>query len=143
MFGAMIKEHECVVLTGELIAEGVKAGDIGTVVHIRAGAAACEVEFMTLVGETVALVTLAPSQFRAISPRDIACYADEGHEPLHIHCQKAEMEAKFWLDSRTRGITVAFAYKMKPNDMRVVKRVIRTHFAVIESAWAKMPGNRN
>jgi hypothetical protein len=70
-------------------------------------------------------------------------YADEGHEPLHIHCQKAEMEAKFWLDSQTRAISLAFAYKMKPNDMRVVKRIIRSHFAIIESAWEKMPGKGN
>ena len=35
----MIKEHDCVVLTEDLAAEGLKAGDIGTVVHIHAGGA--------------------------------------------------------------------------------------------------------
>jgi hypothetical protein len=33
--GAMIKEHDCVVLTKDLAAEGLKAGDVGTVVHIH------------------------------------------------------------------------------------------------------------
>ena len=65
-------------------------------------------------------------------------YADEGNEPLHVHCQKAEMEAKFWLDSDTRAITVVFAHKMKPKDMREVRGIISTHFAVIERAWAEL-----
>src|ERR1051325_6565725 len=30
-----IKEHECVVLTADLPGEGLKAGDLGTVVHIH------------------------------------------------------------------------------------------------------------
>jgi hypothetical protein len=68
----MIKEHDCVVLTEDLAAEGLKAGDIGTVVHIHAGGAGYEVEFMTLAGQTFAVVTLLPAQVRAITPRDVA-----------------------------------------------------------------------
>lgn len=68
----MIKEHDCVVLTEDLTAEGLKAGDIGTVVHIHAGGAGYEVEFMTLAGQTFAVVTLLPTQVRAITPRDVA-----------------------------------------------------------------------
>jgi Domain of unknown function (DUF4926) len=68
----MIKEHDCVVLTEDLPAEGLKAGDIGTVVHIHAGGAGYEVEFMTLAGQTFAVVTLLPTQVRAITPRDVA-----------------------------------------------------------------------
>ena len=72
----MIKEHECVVLTRDLAAEGLKAGDIGTVVHIHGGGAAYEVEFMTLAGETVSVVTLLHSQIRPIAPREIAHVRD-------------------------------------------------------------------
>ena len=68
----MIKEHDCIVLTEDLPAEGLKAGDIGTVVHIHAGGAGYEVEFMTLAGQTFAVVTLLPTQIRAITPRDVA-----------------------------------------------------------------------
>ena len=35
----MIKEHDCVVLARDLAAEGLKAGDIGTVVHVHLGGA--------------------------------------------------------------------------------------------------------
>ena len=68
----MIKEHDCVVLTQDLPEEGVKAGDIGTVVHVHQGGAGYEVEFMTLAGETVGVVTLLPTQVRPIARRDIA-----------------------------------------------------------------------
>ena len=68
----MIKEHDCVVLTQDLPEEGMQAGDIGTVVHVHQGGAGYEVEFMTLAGETVAVVTLLPTQVRPITRRDIA-----------------------------------------------------------------------
>jgi len=68
----MIKEHDSVVLTRDLAAESLEAGDIGTVVHIHDGGAGYEVEFVTLAGETVTVITLMPSQIRAIAKRDIA-----------------------------------------------------------------------
>jgi hypothetical protein len=68
----MIKEHDCIVLTQELSAEGLIAGDLGTVVHVHPGGAGYEVEFMTLTGGTVSVVTLLPEQLRAIGRRDIA-----------------------------------------------------------------------
>jgi len=69
---SMIKEHDCVVLTGDLSTEGLKAGDIGTVVHIHGGRKGYEVEFITLAGETVTVVTLLSSQVRPIARREIA-----------------------------------------------------------------------
>ena len=68
----MIKEHHCVVLTKNLPKEKLEAGDIGTVVHIHTGGTAYEVEFMTLTGETVAIVTVEASQVRALNRRDLA-----------------------------------------------------------------------
>lgn len=68
----MINEHDCVILTEDLPVEGLKSGDIGTVVHIHQGAAGYEVEFTTLAGETVAVVTLLPTQIRPIARRDLA-----------------------------------------------------------------------
>ncbi|MGA3008548.1 MAG: DUF4926 domain-containing protein [Opitutaceae bacterium] len=68
----MIKEHDRIVLTRDLLAEVLIAGDLGTVVHVHPGGAGYEVEFMTLAGETVSVVTLLPEQLRAIGRRDIA-----------------------------------------------------------------------
>ena len=52
----MIKEHDRVVLTVDVSAEGLEAGDVGTVVHIYSGSVAYEVEFVTLEGNTAAVV---------------------------------------------------------------------------------------
>ena len=68
----MIKEHDCVVLTGDLPEEGLQAGDVGTVVHIHRNDAAYEVEFITLTGQTVAVATVLPIQLRPVGRRDIS-----------------------------------------------------------------------
>lgn len=67
-----MKEHDCVVLTQDVREVSLEAGDIGTVVHVHPGGAGYEVEFMTLAGETLAVVTLRPVQLRSIQPRDVA-----------------------------------------------------------------------
>ena len=68
----MIKEHDCVVLMKNLPEEDLEAGDIGTVVHLHKGGEGYEVEFMTLTGETVAIVTLLASEVRPLNRRDLA-----------------------------------------------------------------------
>ncbi len=68
----MIKEHDRVVLTTDLTDERLKAGDVGTVVHIHQKPAAYEVEFMTLTGQTVVVATVLKSQCRAVGQRDIS-----------------------------------------------------------------------
>lgn len=68
----MIGELERVVLTSDLPEHGLERGDIGTVVLEHRGKSGYEVEFMTLTGETVAVVSLLPSQIRAIGEMEIA-----------------------------------------------------------------------
>ena len=67
----MMKELDQIVLTADLPKEGLKAGDVGMVVHIHRGGEAFEVEFMTLAGETVVVTTVLASQVRPITNRDI------------------------------------------------------------------------
>ena len=55
----------------DLPGDGLQAGDVGTVVHIHRQGEAFEVEFVTLGGGTVAVITLLSSQIRAVSKRDI------------------------------------------------------------------------
>ena len=47
----MIKEHDRVVLTESVPAEGLEPGDVGTVVHVYADGKAYEVEFVALDGQ--------------------------------------------------------------------------------------------
>lgn len=68
----MIQEHENIVLTTDVPEHGLEAGDIGTVVLIVQNGAGYVVEFMTLEGETVAVVTLLAGQVRPVQQREIA-----------------------------------------------------------------------
>jgi uncharacterized protein DUF4926 len=68
----MIHEHDCIVLTQDKPDEGLKAGDLGTVVHIHGQAAAYAVEFMTLTGQTIAIATVLPDQLRPVGSRDVS-----------------------------------------------------------------------
>ena len=67
----MIHEHDRVVLVAAVPAEGLVAGDVGTVVHIYPDGQAYEVEFITLEGKTAAVVTLKASHVRPISDEDL------------------------------------------------------------------------
>jgi hypothetical protein len=67
----MMKEGERVVLKSDVPAEGLKAGDVGTVVHVYGDGKAYEVEFVTLDGHTAAVVTLEAAQVRAVNRREM------------------------------------------------------------------------
>jgi hypothetical protein len=68
----MIRELDRVVLTTDLPEYRLKEGDIGTVVLVHQGGKGYEVEFATLDGETVAVVSLFDTQLRPIGHREIA-----------------------------------------------------------------------
>jgi hypothetical protein len=67
----MIKEHDRVVLRVDLSNEGLKTGDVGTVVHVHSGEKAYEVEFVTLDGHTEAVVTLRAADVRSVRKHEI------------------------------------------------------------------------
>ena len=67
-----MRELDTVVLTEDLPECGLRAGDIGTVVLVHAAGEAYEVEFATLEGETVTVVTLDRGHTRPVRSREIA-----------------------------------------------------------------------
>ncbi|MGQ0671310.1 MAG: DUF4926 domain-containing protein [Hyphomicrobium sp.] len=68
----MIKEHDRIALERDLPEQGLARGDLGTVVHVYADGKAYEVEFMTLTGETIDVVTLEAGDVRPVGDREIA-----------------------------------------------------------------------
>ncbi len=68
----MIRELESIILTEDLPEHSLKRGDIGTVVLVHRGGEGYEVEFATLTGETVAVISLSASQVRPIRERELA-----------------------------------------------------------------------
>jgi hypothetical protein len=68
----MIQELDTVILARDVPQQGLRSGDVGTVVLIHRDGAAYEVEFVTLGGETIAVVTLPADAVRPITGREIA-----------------------------------------------------------------------
>ena len=68
----MIRELENVILDCNLPDYGLSAGDVGTVVLVHGRGKGYEVEFTTLAGETIAVVTLRTSQVKAVREHLIA-----------------------------------------------------------------------
>ena len=62
-------------------------------------------------------------------------YANERGEPMHVHCQKGECDAKYWLDAEEFEAIEAFAYRMSPRDKRTVRQIIFDHFDYIVEQW--------
>ena len=69
-------------------------------------------------------------------------YSNEANEPIHIHCQKAEKERKYWLDRDNFDVEEAYSYSMTGRDKREVKRIIFEHFDYIEAEWDKLQRRR-
>jgi hypothetical protein len=62
-------------------------------------------------------------------------YSNENNEPVHIHVQKAEMEAKFWLREDIFDIEEAYSYQMNSKDLREVRKIIFDHFDYFIKEW--------
>ena len=70
----MFKEHDQIVLTAEVTADGgekLMPGDVGVLVHIHPRDEALVAEFTTLDGDTRAIATVLPSQARAATRADL------------------------------------------------------------------------
>jgi hypothetical protein len=62
-------------------------------------------------------------------------YSNESLEPIHIHTQKGNSEAKFWLLIDEIEVIEAFSYNFTVADKRAVKKIIYQHFDIIVDAW--------
>lgn len=67
----MIREHDRIVLTERVPAEGLEVGDVGTVVHVYADGKAFEIEFTTLDGRTAAVATVEAVAVRPVTSHEI------------------------------------------------------------------------
>ena len=65
----MLKELETVVLTVDLPAQHLTAGDLGAIVFVHNDGAAYEVEFVATDDSTIAVETLLPDQLRKASEK--------------------------------------------------------------------------
>ncbi len=62
-------------------------------------------------------------------------YANEGFEPMHVHCRKGGAECKFWIDTALFGIEEAFESGLTPQLRREIRQILFDHLDQIGEAW--------
>lgn len=70
-------------------------------------------------------------------------YANEREEPIHVHCQKADCEAKYWVDVEGYDFIEAYTYNMSPRARRTIRKVLFDHFDLIVDAWESFQGQHH
>ncbi len=70
-------------------------------------------------------------------------YANEGNEPIHVHCKKGDAEAKYWIDVNGFEVIEAYAYNLSPANKRTIRKLIFQHFDYIVAEWNKFQEARN
>jgi Domain of unknown function (DUF4926) len=68
----MFQESDLVVLLHDIPEHGLPAGDLGTVVMVHGKGRGYEVEFATLGGETIDVITVRADEIRPVKKREIA-----------------------------------------------------------------------
>ena len=58
-------------------------------------------------------------------------FSNEGNEPVHVHVEKAEKYAKFWL----HPICLAYNYKFTSPELGKIRDVIEDRKIQIEEKW--------
>jgi len=62
-------------------------------------------------------------------------YANEGNEPIHVHCRKGDMECKYWIDEGNFDLQEAYSYGLSPRDKKQIRIIIFEHFDYIVEQW--------
>lgn len=80
----MFSELDTVVLTHNIEKYGLKEGDMGAVVHVYNNGESVEVEFVTVNGETIAVLTLESSDIRSLANDEILHVRRVAENYLHF-----------------------------------------------------------
>ena len=68
-------------------------------------------------------------------------YMNEGSEPPHVHCAKADCDVKYWLNTGTFDIIPAYEYNLSPSDRKSIRKIVFTHFDYIVEKWMEFQRN--
>lgn len=66
-------------------------------------------------------------------------YSHEPNEPAHIHVDRTELSAKFWLESVSLAKNIGFSAK----ELRKLQSLVEEHQDALLEAWNDYFGNSN
>ncbi len=64
-------------------------------------------------------------------------FSNEGHEPVHVHVEKAEKYAKFWLSP----VSVAYNHKFNSAELNRLVKLVEARKRELEDKWNDYFGN--
>ncbi len=70
-------------------------------------------------------------------------FANEGNEPIHIHCKKGRAKGKFWILPDEYDIVKAYVRHMTRQEEREIRRILFDHIDEIAEAWNEFKENIN
>ena len=59
-------------------------------------------------------------------------YSNENDEPIHVHIEKAEGNAKFWLEPTLKE---EYSYGFTTNQKKEIKRILENNQEQLKNAW--------
>lgn len=63
-------------------------------------------------------------------------YSREGNEPPHIHVERDDLEAKFWLEP----VALAANYGFRSAELRDIQRLVEEHCQALIAAYIRVHG---
>lgn len=66
-----------------------------------------------------------------VGPYDFFFFSDERQEPPHIHVERDENEAKFWLSP----VRLAANHGFRTHELNVVEKLVVQHESTLREAW--------
>jgi len=58
-------------------------------------------------------------------------YSNEGTEPMHVHVEKGDSVAKFWLEP----VELANSYGFNATEINEIRKLVSTHRSTFTTAW--------
>ena len=71
-----------------------------------------------------------------IGPYRFHFYSREGNEPPHIHVEREDREAKFWL----RPVSLGANYGFSQSELRDIQRLVEEHCQKLIDAYIRVHG---
>jgi len=86
-----------------------------------------------------AKIDAMPTSLR-VGPYRFYFYAYDCHEPRHIHVDRDNKMAKFWLDPE---VYLAESYGYSARELREIERLIHDNLETLKNEWDNFCGNHN
>lgn len=62
-------------------------------------------------------------------------FANEGNEPMHVHCKKGKATCKFWLVPDEYELKMEYVRYLTRQEEREIRKILFEHFDEIVEAW--------